>query len=114
MIRIALRPRGAAKSTTYSADDIRMRECLDAYRLAEEWEQANGTYSEELMGRALSLIARCVGNGITAEELLDGYEGSPFVLIPNFLREAIGFVNDRIVDFPTRAETTGRKTKTAE
>ena len=104
MISITLNPRGM-KPRTYRAD-IRIRECLDAYALADRWEQAAGKYEGELMEDALAFIPRCFGGQFTAEDLIDGYEGSPYALVPNFLRAVIGYVSEQLVDFPPRAAAT--------
>ena len=92
------------KPKTYRSE-IRLRESLDAFDLAERWDKARGVYSQELIDEALSFVVRCFGGQFTAEELLDGYEGSAFALIPNFLRAVIGYVAEEMADFPPRAAT---------
>lgn len=106
MIEITLHIRGM-KPKVYRAD-IRMRECLDAFDLADRWDKAQGDYSAELVEEALGFVARCFGRQFAVEDLLDGYEGSPYALIPNFLRAVIGYVADGMTDFPPKAATTDR------
>lgn len=101
MITITLQARNM-KPRTYQ-DDARMRECMDAFDLARKWEEAAGEYPEALIQEAAEFIARCFGNQFTAEELMDGYRGSPYALIPDFLRRMVGYVADEIVDFPPKA-----------
>lgn len=97
MFTIKLVPRGKQPKTYKS--EIRMRECLEAYELADRWGQANGDYGE-LIDDAADFVSRCFDRQFTAEELLDGYEGSPYVFFPEFMRQAIQYVNGRIAAFP--------------
>lgn len=101
MITITLQPRGM-KPKTYQ-DDARMRECMDAFELARRWEQAAGEYPGALVEEAAEFISRCFGRQFTAEELMDGYRGSPYALIPDFLRNLVAYVAEEIVDFPPKA-----------
>ena len=101
MINITLSIRGF-KPKTYQAD-LRMRECLDAYDLAQEWEQAAGIYPQELVEKALQFTCRCFGRQFTVDDLMDGYQGSPYALIPSLLRAVIGYVEEQLVDFPPKA-----------
>lgn len=101
MISITLHPRGM-KPRTYQ-DDIRMRESMEAFELAKRWEDAAGNYTPEILQEDAAFIARCFGRQFTEEELLDGYRGSLYVLVPNFLRAVIGYVAEEITNFPPKA-----------
>jgi hypothetical protein len=103
MINLTLSIRGF-KPKTYQAD-IRMRECLQAFVLADKWDKAGGNYDDMLIDDALAFIVRCFGKQFTVDDLMDGYEGSPYALIPTFLRAVIGYVAEELVDFPPKAAT---------
>lgn len=109
MINITLHVRGM-KATAYAAD-IRMRESLDAFALADAWDKAQGVYSEALVDDVLRFIVRCFGRQFAVEDLLDGYEGSFYALAPNFLRAVIGYVAEQMTDFPPKAATTKAKAR---
>jgi len=101
MLIIKLRPRGGVEKA-YRAEP-RMRECLDAYALAKRWSDARGDYDGELMEDCLSYVCALFDDAFTGDELLDGYEGTPFALIPQLLEQVIGYVQERIVSFPIPA-----------
>lgn len=109
MINITLSIRGF-KPKTYQAS-IRMRECLDAFELANRWDAAAGNYAPDQVDEALVFICRCFDKQFTVDDLMDGYEGSPFALIPTFLRAVIGYVTEQMVDFPPKAATGTTKAK---
>ena len=101
MLIIRLRPpEGAEKS--YRAEP-RMRECLEAYTLAKRWSDANGDYDSELLDDCLAYVCALFDDAFSMEELLDGYEGTPFALIPQLLQQVIGYVSDKLVSFPIPA-----------
>lgn len=102
MIQIRLCPVGGTE-TTYKSRGVRMRSCLEAYRLYEKYEACRGDYGEDLIEECLEFICGCFDHAFTVDALLDGYAGTPYALIPQMLREVIGYVNDRIVIFPTAA-----------
>lgn len=107
MIQITLNINGARR--VYKSTGVRMRACLEAYRLGEAYEKCGGEYPDELIERCIEFVLETFGRAFTRDELLDGYEGSPFALFPQLIREVIGYANDRIVDFPipaARATTT--------
>lgn len=106
MIQITLNIRGM-KPHTYKAD-IRMRESLDAYGLADRWEKAiaSGEYPRELVEEALTFICRCFQNQFSVDELLDGYEGNPYGMVLQFLSAVIQFNQELLTDFPPKAATT--------
>lgn len=101
MIQITLNANGTRR--TYRSTGVRMRACLEAYRLAEEYEKCSGEYPEELIERCIEFVLEVFGRAFTQDDLLDGYEGSPFALFPQLIREVIAYANDRIVDFPIPA-----------
>lgn len=109
MINITLNVRGM-KPRTYQAN-IRMRECLEAFDLANRWDQAAGSYAPDQVDEALIFICRCFDKQFTVEDLMDGYEGSPYALIPTFLRAVIGYVTEQMVDFPPTAAKVTTKAK---
>lgn len=109
MINITLNVRGM-KPRTYRAD-IRMRESLDAFELADRWDRAQGVYPQELVDDVLQFIVRCFGRQFAVEDLLDGYEGSFYALAPNFLRAVVGYVAEQVADFPPKAATTKAKAR---
>lgn len=86
--------------------DIRMRECLDAYGLADRWQKAMGEYTQEQIEEAIDFIVRCFGRQFTADELLDGYDGNPFQLIGQMLLEVVQYTQEGMANFPPRAEPT--------
>ena len=101
MITLTLNIRGM-KPKTYTAN-VRMRECLDAFELAGRWDQAQGSYDANLIADAVAFVVKCFDHQFSEEELLNGYDGSPFVFIPNFCRALIGYVTESMVDFPPKA-----------
>lgn len=84
-------------------DEIRLKESLRAYELYQEYEKAAGVYSPEQLETIVDFIVECWGGQFTREQLLDGYKGSIFVLIPSLLGEIIQYVAEKIRDFPTTA-----------
>ena len=109
MINLTLNIRGF-KPKTYRAD-IRMRQCMEAFELADAWDKAAGNYDDALMHEALGFIVECFGGQFKVDDLMDGYEGRPYALIPTFLRSVIGYVADEMTDFPPRAATATGKAK---
>lgn len=102
MIQIHLEIGGEKK--TYKATGICMGVSLDAYNLYREYTEAEGNYSEDLIERLNELICRCFGDKFTERELLNGYRESAFVLYPRILREIVGYVHDKLVNFPEPAQ----------
>lgn len=103
MIQIRLTIDGAEE--TFRAIGVNMGVSLDAYALYKEYSEAEGSYSEELIARLNRFICDCFGNHFDEDELLAGYADSAFVLYPQMLREVVGYVHDKIVNFPEPAVT---------
>lgn len=103
MIQIQLAIGG--KEKTFRAVGVNMGVSLDAYSLYKEYSEAEGNYSEELIVRLNRFICDCFGNQFDEDELLAGYADSAFVLYPHMLREVVGYVHDKIVNFPEPAVT---------
>lgn len=101
MIKITLTIDG--KEKYFRITDVRMRACLEAYRLASEYEKCNGDFSDEMLEKCTDFVCSVFGNAFTPEDLLDGYKGNPFALFPALLREVISFSSDKIAQFPTPA-----------
>lgn len=111
MIQITLKING--KEKVYRSIGVRMRTCLDAYQLAADYERCGGEFDAEMIARCVAFVLGVFDHAFTADELMDGYEGSPFALFPSLMREVIGYTADRIVDFPTKAATRPTATTTA-
>lgn len=107
MIQITLKIDGQRK--VFQSTGVRMRACLDAYRLAEEYDKCGGDYSDEMIERCTEFVLEVFGHKFTADQLLDGYEGSPFALFPALMREVIAYTAERIAQFPTTAARTKAK-----
>lgn len=101
MIQICLNNDGAKK--VYKATGVCMGVSLDAYNLYREYTEAEGNYSDDLIQRLNELICRCFGDQFSENELLKGYPESAFVLYPRILREIVGYVHDKLVNFPEPA-----------
>ena len=105
MISITLMVNG--KERAYVARGVNLRTSLDAYGLFREYEAAAGDYSEGLLDRCLEFVTRCFGNAFSVEQLLTGYLGSAFRLIPNLLQAVVAYSSEAIVNFPEPATTPG-------
>lgn len=101
MIQITLIVDG--RSRIYAAAEVCMRTSLEAYRLFREYSAAGGDYSDDLLARCASFVCGCFGDVFTVDQLLDGYQGSAFALYPSLLNAVVGYVHDRIVNFPEPA-----------
>ena len=102
MIQITLTVKG--KERQYRAAGMNLRASLDAYELYKAYSEAGGDYSAELTDKCIDFICRIFGRSFSTDELLDGYKGSAYILIPSILRTAVGYVNDEIVNFPEPAK----------
>jgi len=101
MIQINLMVGG--KEETFRAAGVNLRNSILAYDLYKEYSEANGEYSKDLLERCLEFICSCFGNAFTCDQLMDGYKGSAYILIPGMLNAVIGYVHDQIVNFPKPA-----------
>ena len=113
MIQITLIVSG--KEQIYRAAGMNLRNSLTAYELYKKYSQAEGDYSVGLIQDCLRFITDIFGDVFTEEQLLDGYKGSAYILIPNMLRTCVSYVNEEIVNFPmpaTMPEAETKKTRT--
>ena len=98
MIQITLAING--RSRTYTATDICMRTSLDSYRLMREYSQADGDYTDDLLRRCGEFVCDCFGGVFTVDQLMDGYRDSAFTLYPSMLAAVVGYIHDKIINFP--------------
>ena len=103
MIQITLIVEG--KSQTYKAAGMNLGASMLAYDLFRAYEKAEGDYTQDLLDSCMNFITEIFGHSFTVRELCDGYKGSAFVLFPNILRAAVGYVDEQIINFPTPPET---------
>ena len=98
MINITLMVNG--KDQTYKAAGMNLSASIEAYDLFREYDEAKGDYSSELLQRCFKFVCKIFGNAFSVHELGSGYKGSAFVLLPNILQAAVGYVDGQIVNFP--------------
>lgn len=111
MIQITLIVSG--KEQIYRAAGMNLKNSLTAYELYKKYSQAEGDYSAGMIQECLRFIIDIFGGAFSEEQLLEGYKGSAFILIPNMLRSCVSYVNEEIVNFPMPAEMPEtKKTKT--
>lgn len=108
MIQIALMING--KEETFHAAGVTLRSSLSAYDLYKEYTEAAGDYSKDLLDRCLNFICGCFGSAFSYDDLLDGYKGSAFALIPGMLTAVVSYVHEQIVNFPEPAMTPEKMT----
>lgn len=109
MIQIALMVNG--KEQIYRAAGMNLKNSLTAYELYKKYSVAEGDYNVGLIQECLRFIVGIFGGAFTEEQLLEGYKGSAFILIPNMLRVCVSYVNEEIVNFPEPAKMPDVKTK---
>lgn len=90
----------AGKEMTYRAAGMNLGASLTAYELYKEYGEAGGEYSAELMEKCVQFTCEIFGKAFSREQLLSGYHGSAFILFPALLREAVGYVESEVVNFP--------------
>lgn len=93
------------KEKEFKARGVTLRTSYLAYELYKEYDLAGGMYNPDLLDRIEAFICACFGGAFTQEQLLDGYQGSAFVLYPGILNAVVGYSNDKIANFPPPATT---------
>lgn len=112
MIQIRLMVDG--KEETFRAAGVNLRNSLLAYDLYKEYTEANGDYPRELLDKCLDFICSCFGYAFSGDQLLDGYRGSAFILIPGMLNAVVSYVHEQIVNFPRPAQEPDPMTATSD